>query len=171
MDPISYRPDLPDFGIYLRWPMDGDDWIHPDDLELARQLIPSRRVLSRQRWDGEYYHLHYGHWRLRVKPSMWLRVPDIDLEVGQQVELLSCHFRNDPAICRLTEILYCPVSQRFQFYLRGPALKLVKTFNRDDLRPLHVRHELREGYYQHPPTTAQLPQDLELLNVGDLTAD
>ncbi len=68
------RPDLPDDGVYLSWPETGEHWIHGDDRELASRWIPSSRVFHRVLWDGDYYHLYYGHELIRVRPSMWLRV-------------------------------------------------------------------------------------------------
>ncbi len=167
---VSYRPELPDWGAYLRWPSNGDEWIHPQDVELVRRLIPSRRVFRRSQWDGEFYHLHYGEKSFRVRPSMWVRVPDIDLDVGQQVELLSCQQRNDPGIYRIADIYFVPASGEIEYGLQSEELRLKRKFHRDDLRPLHVKHHLRSGYYEHPPATASIPDDVELLDVGKLTS-
>lgn len=167
--PTSYRPDLPDWGVYLRWPQDGDDWIHPEDRDIVRQLLPSRRVLRRQTWDGTYYHLDYGPHQLRVRPSMWLPVPQVDLQVGQQVEVLSREFQNEPGIYRIAEILYCVATRSLEYFVHSEALRLAKRFVREDLRPLHVEHHLRIGYYQHPLPAADIPDDVDLLDVGDLT--
>ncbi|MEO8269192.1 MAG: hypothetical protein ABI557_05700 [Aureliella sp.] len=166
----SYRPELPDWGSYLRWPSDGVDWIHPQDIAVVRQLIPSRRVFRRSQWDGEFYHLHYGETTFRVRPSMWVRVPDIDLDVGQQVELLSCHQQNDPGIYHIADIHFVPANGQIEYALQSDDLRLERGFSRDDLRPLHVKYELRSGYYDHPPATASIPDDVDLLDVGKLTS-
>ncbi len=166
----SYRPDLPDWGVYLRWPSDGDEWIHHQDVELVRRLIPSRRVFRRSAWDGEFYRLHYGESTFRVRPSMWVRVPDIDLEVGQQVELLSHHRQNDPGIFRIAGIFFVPTTGEIEYALQTDELTLKRRFNRTDLKPLEVKHTLRTGYYEHPPASSQIPDDVELLNVGRLTS-
>ncbi len=167
--PFSYRPNLPDWGVYLRWPAEGETWIHPDDLSVAKQLIPSPRVLRRERWDGQFYHLRYGTQVIRVQPSLWLPVPEIDLDVGQQVELLSREQHNDPGIFRIAEILYSVASQACDYLLHGESMRLSKRFSRVDLRPLHIEYQLRVGYYQHRRPTAQIPADVELLDVGDLS--
>jgi hypothetical protein len=166
----SYRPALPDWGVYLRWPGNGEAWIHPQDIGLVRGLVPSRRVFRRSRWDGEFYHLHYGELRFRVRPSMWVRVPNIDLEVGQQVELLSSQQKNDPGIFRIAGILFVPARGEIEYALHGEELTLKRKFSRDDLRPLQVQHQLRAGFYEHPPATSNLPEDIELLDVGKLTS-
>jgi hypothetical protein len=139
LDPISLRPDLPDWGVYLRWPAEGVDWIHPEDLDVAQALIPGPRVLKRVRWDGDYYYLQYGPQRLRVRPSLWLRVPDLDLEVGQQVEVLSCDLRNDPGIFRIAEIMYSTATLAIEYHLLSTSMELTKKFAREDLRPVNQR--------------------------------
>lgn len=168
--PFSYRPELPDWGVYLYWPTDGEGWIHPDDIAVAKQLIPSSRVFHRLRWDGEFYHLRYGQLVIRVRPSLWLPVLDNDLEVGQQVEVLSRLHLNDPGIFRIADIRVAAESNVCEYSLHGTLLKLEKRFRREDLRPLHIEYHLRVGYYQHPTPSSQIPADMELLNVGDLTS-
>ena len=167
---VSYRPELPDWGAYLRWPSNGDEWIHPQDIELVRRLIPSRRVFRRSQWDGEFYQLHYGETSFRVRPSMWVRVPDIDLEVEQQVELLSCQQQNDPGIYHIADIYFVPASGEIEYALQSDELRLKRKFRRDNLKPLYVKYQLRVGYYDHPPATASMPDDVELLDVGKLTS-
>ncbi len=168
---ISYRPDLPDWGVYLRWPTAGEDWIHPDDRAISKNLIPSQRILRRSDWDGTYYHLHYGPHTLRLKPSMWVQLPGVglDLEVGQQVELLFRCGQNDPGIYRIADILYSPSTQVIEYYLQSDLLRLEQKFGRADLRPLEVHYTLRASDTEHPQPTAQIPPDVELLDVGPLT--
>lgn len=168
-DPISYRPELPDWGIYPRWPTKGEGWIHPQDIALVQRLIPSMRVFRRSRWDGTYYWLNYGKHVVRVAPTMWLRVPQtIDLEIGQAVEVLSRDGKNDPGIFRIADILFDSERQEIGYYLYRDQLRIDRRFERDDLKPLEVHHNLRVGYYQHLPQKSALPDDLDRLDVGDL---
>ncbi|MFO1065637.1 MAG: hypothetical protein U0892_17365 [Pirellulales bacterium] len=149
-DPVSYRPDLPDFGIYRMWPTDGTGWIHPDDVPVVEQLIPSKRVFERFRFDGEYYWLRYGEQVVRVKPAMWTTVPALDLRVGEQVEILSCFGRLEPGIARIAEIEYDSGRAEHLFTLHRIDFDLPQIFTRDQIRSLHERHELRESNYEHP---------------------
>lgn len=165
----SYRPELPDWGVYLTWPMEGHSWIHPADLSLALRLIPSQRVFHRTRWDKTFYQLHYGELSIRVRPTLWVRVEEVDLQVGQQVELLARQGANDPGIFTVCDILFCPRKQVIEFSLSQRGMTLPRKFSREDIRPLRVVQHLRSGYYQHPPQTSQFPPDLDLLNVGELT--
>jgi hypothetical protein len=171
MPTSSYRPELPDWGVYLTWPLPGHAWIHAADLSRALMLIPSRRIFHRTRWDNTFYQLHYGSISIRVRPTMWVRVPSLDLSVGQQVELLSRQGQNEGGIFWIHEMLFNPRSQQAEFFLQRRGMIIPKSFTRQDLQPIQVQHRLRAGYYQHQPQRAQLPPDLELLDVGDLTSD
>ncbi len=166
--PISYRPDLPDWGVYLRPPQAGTDWMHPEDVQTVQRFIPSPRVWRRSRWDGEYYWLHYGSLTVRVRPTLWQTVPDIDLNVGDQVELLSRCGVNDAGIYRVAEILYSTQRNEVEYYLQRERMPLGQAFHRDDLQPLVEQHQLRVDFYEHEPPKANLPDDLDLLDVGDL---
>jgi hypothetical protein len=171
-DPISetsYRPELPDWGVYLTWPTEGQSWIHPADLSLALRLIPSHRVFHRTRWDRTFYQLHYGELSIRVRPTLWVRVEAVDLQVGQQVELLARNGANDPGIFTIRDILFCPRKQETEFSLSQRGMTLPKRFARQDLRPLRVVPSLRSGFFQHLPQTSKFPPDLEFLDVGELT--
>ncbi len=173
-DPIletSFRPELPDWGVYLNWPAEGQSWIHPADVSLALRLIPSHRVFHRTRWDRTFYQLHYGELTIRVRPTLWVRVESLDLQVGQQVELLAQNGENDPGIFTVRDILFCPRKQEIEFSMSQRGMTLHKRFSRANLRPLRVVHSLRSGFYQHLPQTSNFPPDLELLNVGELTIE
>jgi hypothetical protein len=167
----SFRPELPDWGVYLTWPTEGRSWIHPSDLSLALDLIPSRRVFHRTRWDNTFYQLNYGELSIRVRPTLWVRVDTVDLHVGQQVEVLPNHGENDPGIFTVRDILYCPRKQTIEFSLSQRGMTLPKMYSRESLRPLRVAHKLRSGFFQHLPQTSKFPPDLDLLNVGELTGE
>ncbi|MFN3191839.1 MAG: hypothetical protein ACE361_15110 [Aureliella sp.] len=168
---ISYRPDMPDWGAFLRWPEDGEQWICDEDVEVVRQLVPSRRVWRRTDWQDGFYHLCYGETKVRVRPSMWTAAPAIDLEVGQQVEVLSKQGENDPGIFRIREILLTECLTACEYVLQRDEMPLEHVFQRNDLRPIHVRYELRSGYYEHQRPRAQQLESSELLDVGDLESD
>ena len=64
----------PKFGYFPRWPQDGNDWVHPEDVDVARSMIPSGRVFRREGAAGRYGRLHYGEARLRVLTALWQEV-------------------------------------------------------------------------------------------------
>ena len=37
----------PKYGYFPWWPQDGNDWLHPDDVAIARSMIPSNRMFRR----------------------------------------------------------------------------------------------------------------------------
>lgn len=166
----GYRPDLPDFGVYNHWPAPGHSWIHPHDIALVTRLIPSRRVFERVRDDGTYYHLRYGSIRLRVRPSMWTRVPSLDVRVGDRVELLSHFGRFEPGIATVTEIFAKLEQGDFQFAVRRGNMLLPQRLSREQFRLIATRYKLRSPTFAHRVPKFQPPPDLELLNVGDLEA-
>ncbi|MGN6543619.1 MAG: DUF6960 family protein [Aureliella sp.] len=165
----GYRPDLPDFGVYSQWPAPGHSWIHPHDIAVASRLIPSGRVFERVRYDGTHYHLHYGRIRLRVRPSMWLRVPSPDVRVGDRVELLSHFGRFEPGIATVTEIFAKGEHAALEFFVRRRGMTLPQPLSRDQFRLVSVRHKLRSPTFFHPLPKFLPPADMELLNVGDLS--
>lgn len=165
----TYRPDLPDFGVYARWPAPGISWIHPHDVSTAVRLIPSQRVFERVRFDDSYYHLRYGSLRLRVRPSMWTRVPQLDARVGDQVELLSDFGRFDPGIATITDVFANYSHGGFEFVVRRGNMKLPHRLERDHFRVLTKRYCLRSGHFDHQPARFCPPADIELLDVGNLS--
>ncbi|QDV27268.1 DUF6960 family protein [Aureliella helgolandensis] len=167
----NMSPALPDYGIYDRWPVDGEAWIHPEDRELAKQLIPSERVFRREKWDGEYYWLAYGQQTLRLQPTLWLEVPPIDLEVGEQIELLAHQGDNDPGLFHIQDIHYNRVHQNHEYFLQRDGLHLPDAFPREHLRKLHQQHHLRVGDPEHTMPQPRLSAEVPLLDVGDLTGD
>ena len=167
----ALRPDLPDWGAYMRPPEDGVAWIHPQDIEIAQALIPSARVFRRSQWDGEHYWLHYGEITLRVRPTLWILTPPVDLDVGEQVELLSRYGANDAGIYHIADILFNARQNQIEFHLRRDDLVIGRPFVREDLRQLHEQHELRAGFYRHELPKAVLPDNIDLLDVGDLLSE
>lgn len=164
----SYRPDLPDFGVFAHWPATGIAWIHPHDIGTALRLIPSQRVFERLRFDGSYYHLRYGQHRLRVRPCLWTLVPVIDVRVGDRIELLSHFGRFEPGIATVSEVLANFNRGGLEFVARRGNMLLPQRLNRDQFRVLAPRHRLRSGHLTHQPPKFCPPADIELLNVGDL---
>jgi hypothetical protein len=120
------------------------------------------------RFDGTYYHLHYGSVRVRVRASMWSRVPSLDVRVGERVELLSDFGRFEPGIATVIEVFAKLNEGSFEFVVRRGSMVLPQRLDRQQFRKLTTRHRLRETAFAHPLPKFLPPADLELLNVGDL---
>jgi hypothetical protein len=168
-DETSMYPELPDWGVYLRWPTDGQSWICSADLSMALQLIPSRRIFRRTRWDRTYYQLEYGKHTIRVRPSMWLKVAPIDLTVGQKVELRSHFGLNDAGIYTIADILLARGSNEVEYHLNSCSMRLPKSFRRSDLKPLHVTYVFRPSDFANSTPKSTTPSSVDLLQVGQLT--
>lgn len=164
----SYRPDLPDYGVYALWPSHGTSWIHPEDVSTAIALIPSRRVFERLAYDGTYYHLRYGAEHFRVLPTMWQTVPALDVRIGDQVEILSDFGQEDPGIATVTDILADLLHNRIEYRLRQRELALPSLVTRDQFRLLSPRFQLHESFYPHPPAHFLPPKNFDMLKVDDL---
>ena len=103
-------PTLPDFGIYNVWPEEGVQAVHPEDRDRIHAWVPSDHVFERFEFDGEYYHVRYGdRVSFRIKPVLWLQVPDEGLRLGDQVEVLSNNMQNDPLVANIIEMRYSPI--------------------------------------------------------------
>ena len=94
-DPLPPLKTDPKHGYYPWWPEDGDDWVHPEDVERARALIPSPRIWRRDGESGDYLLLYYGDERLRVRRTLWREAPFEGFEVGDQVEVLPHGMKNE----------------------------------------------------------------------------
>jgi hypothetical protein len=136
----------PKYGHYPWWPEDGTDWIHPEDVELARSFIPSQRVFRRDGERGEFVVLHYGDTLLRVRQTLWVELESEGFDIGDIVEVRSRGMTNEPRTGTITEMLWDEHEGelRYQISDRG---KLIETqYSRDDLKhvePAAERLEVR----------------------------
>ncbi|MEM8865047.1 MAG: hypothetical protein AAGF31_05820 [Planctomycetota bacterium] len=94
----------PRYGHYPWWPEDGDAWLHPEDVQLARRTIPSPRIWRRDGKQGVFAILSYGADRLRVKPRLWQETPAPAFEMGDLVEVLPHGMQNDPVTGRICQV-------------------------------------------------------------------
>lgn len=115
--------------------MDGVEWIHPNDVELATQLIPSQRIFLRIDLDKEYWLIGYGDYSLRVKPTMWLEVPEPAFEVGDQVEIKSSMGKLQAKIATVSDVFWNQPKRIAEFHLREFGRPIPHIFHASDLQP------------------------------------
>lgn len=149
-------PTVPDLGVFLAWPELGIDAFHPEDIELGQRLIPSDRVFVRTGFDGTYYRIEYGEFKLRIRPSMWLAVRDEGFRIGESVEVVGRFLQNDPCIATIQEMRYATSKGVIQYTLRHADMALTKPFLATDL----------VGFAKHEPLRprdepAPVPKDLD----------
>ena len=138
-------PPLPDYGCFVRWPEDGQSFIHPDDVPLATRVIPSGRVLCRFRFDGTYYHYRYGQRiQFRLRPAMWLKVDHEGLDIGDEVETRGPQMQREQFIARVWGMYWVPRKGRILYRLRTPdGNPVTKLFVLDDLMLLSQKESVR----------------------------
>lgn len=148
----------PKYGFYPWWPEDGDDWLHPEDVELARHLIPSPRVFRRDGAHGPFVVLHYGDLRLRVKRTLWQDVPPEGFEIGDLVEVLSRGQKNTPRTGVIREMSWEPRSGSLRYQIAEAGPPIPNLYEAADLRHVEPRAD-REEVVVRPPAEESLIQD------------
>jgi hypothetical protein len=101
--------------IYPRWPQDGCDWIHPEDVAAVRNMVPGRRVFRYVGTEGPFRLLRYGGRILRVRAALWLPVRGDSFQVGEWVEVRSRVGKNRPGIGRIGEMLWNRRDRRIDY--------------------------------------------------------
>jgi hypothetical protein len=126
----------PKYGYFPRWPEDGNDWIHPEDIDQARALIPSGRVFRREGIVGQYSLLHYGHLSIRVRPALWQEVMPEGLDIGDWVEVVSRGMLNSPHTGTIREMLWDEDEQAIRYQITVAGRPIERLYARQDLQPV-----------------------------------
>jgi len=113
---------LPKHGFCL-WPEDGEDWIHPTDLPIARSLIPSKRIFRKEDCPDPvlrklgYLQYCYGDQSFRGLPSLWHEVATEGYELGDTVELKSGYGKQRPIIADIVGMYWNRKNQVIEYEL------------------------------------------------------
>jgi len=127
----------PKYGYFPWWPEDGDDWVHPEDVALARSLIPSGRIFRRDGDRGDFVVMHYGDVRVRVRPKLWQEVEPEGFEIGDWVEVLSLGMRNEPRTGVIRDVMWDTDARGIRYFIRENDLPIAEPYAADELR--HVK--------------------------------
>ncbi len=133
MPPPPLKTD-PKYGCFPWWPEDGNDWVHPDDVALARSIIPSGRVFRRDSSDGNYLVMRYGEITLRVRRTLWQEVEPEGFELGDWVEVLSRSLRNEPRTGVIREMIWDQQASVIHYLIAVNDVPLNEPYTRDDLQ-------------------------------------
>jgi hypothetical protein len=144
-------PQLPDFGCFLRWPENGQGFIHPDDVATVTRVVPSPRVLKRISFDGVYYHYVYGGLRFRLRPAMWLPVRTEGIEIDDQVETKGVGLEREQFVATVWGMYYVQRKGCILYRLRRGEQVVPRLYPADHLRLLTDKATVR------PPTTQYRP--------------
>jgi len=124
----------PKYGYFSRWPEEGDDWLHPDDVAAARALIPSGRIFRRQGREGEYGRMHYGDVTLRVRPTLWQEVAPEGFEIGDWVEVRTRGLANEPRTGTIAEVMWDDHAGGIRYQIVENGQRIETSYTRDDLK-------------------------------------
>ncbi len=138
----------PKYGYYPWWPEDGNQWVHPEDVELARSVIPSPRVWRRDGQRGDFVVLAYGDLVLRVRRTLWRELPWEGYDIGNLVEVRTRGMTNEHRTGTITEMHWDEHSGQVKYQLHVPDEEVENPINyaRDDLKrvdPPDARVEVR----------------------------
>lgn len=150
----------PKHGHYPWWPEEGNAWIHPEDVALARTLIPSPRIWRREGNEDSYIVIHYGELRLRLHRALWLEVEHEGFDLGNHIEILPHGMKNDAQVGTIREMHWEPHEGRIEYQILTADQTLLETwFHREDMK--HVEAPLREPEFRIEPHE-DLGDDLEV---------
>lgn len=149
----------PKHGHFPWWPEDGDAWVHPQDVELARSMIPSPRIWRR---DGtvaaddqsEWVVMHYGETKLRVRRTLWREIEAEGFELGDLVEVRSRGMKNEPNTGTIRDMHWDDHAGVIRYWLTlADGTRLERAFGVDDFK--HVDEPVSEQEVRREP-----PSDL-----------
>jgi hypothetical protein len=135
----------PKYGYFPWWPEDGNDWVHPEDVAMARSMIPSGRIFRRDGVSGPFVVLHYGGVRLRVRRTLWCEVEREGFEVGDWVEVASRGLRNEPRTGTIREMLWDKWVQEIRYQILESDGPIENLYAADDLRHVEPTYLDRMG--------------------------
>ncbi len=129
-------PQLPDYGSFLRWPQNGQGFIHPDDVAIVTKVIPGPRVLKRTAFDDTYYHYEYGSVRFRLRPAMWRSVRWEGIDIGDQVETIGVGMERDRFVASVWGMYFVQRKGCILYRLRRGQQIAPQLYAADHLRQL-----------------------------------
>lgn len=148
---IDLKTD-PKYGYYPWWPENGDDWVHPEDVALARQWIPSPRVWRRDGTAGELLVLTYGQQTLRVRRSLWRELAWEGFDVGDMVEVRTRGMHNEHRTGTICEMLWDEHQGRMVYELHSPDEEILNAekYVADDLKHVEETDARIEVRFEPP---------------------
>ncbi|TWU04883.1 hypothetical protein [Stieleria varia] len=143
-------PTLPDYGCFLRWPENGQGFIHPDDVAIATRVLPSNRVMRRVSFDDTYYHFRYGNIRFRLRPCMWLPVRYEGADVGDRIETVGSGLDRELFVAEIWGMYFVRRKGCILYRLRRGQQVVPRLYARSEFRVLSEKVKVREGNTLHP---------------------
>ena len=139
------------YGIYRWWPEEGEDWIHPYDIGIVRQMIPGLRVFRREDLDDDWELVSYGDIQFRVKPTIWLQVAHEGFNVGDYVEIKSRMGQAQAFMGRIKESVWNQRYACIEYYLYRSDKIQTKAYHKADLNPASAIQKFKLSESDSPP--------------------
>ncbi|TWT47729.1 DUF6960 family protein [Botrimarina hoheduenensis] len=123
LPPLPPLKTDPKHGYFPWWPEDGDNWVHPQDVAVARSVIPSSRVWRREGIEPatpeDYVVMRYGSVQIRVRRTLWRELRSEGFEVGDMVEVRPRGMTNEPHTGHVRDVLWNEHEGRIEYFLLG----------------------------------------------------
>jgi len=145
--------EFPEYGIFPRWPEDGQSFIHPADVSIVRSCVPSERLMRRDSFDGTYYHYRYGDVRFRLRPCMWLKVRSDGYDIGDQVEITGLALERDLFVATIWGMHFIRRKGQIVYRLRRGEQIVPNLYTADQMRLLSNKEKLKPSSTEHPMPT------------------
>ncbi len=151
----------PAYGVYRRWPVDGEDWIHPFDVGIVKQMVPSDRVFRRTDLNSEYLLVTYGNISFRVRSAIWHEVKYEGFDVGDYVEVKSQMGKAESFVGRIRDLKWNHRFKYIEYYLHRADQTQVRPYRACDLSltTALTKYEPKLGEFFDLPELS--PQDLQ----------
>ncbi len=146
------------YGVFLWWSEQSPSWIHPDDIEIANELVPGNRMFCREECENfadrqlGYWEYSYGEENFRGLPALWMEIKSEGYQLGDVVEIKSQNGKLPHGIATIREIKWNRKSRSIEYYLSDdrafrfndiqPAYRLGQHFSPRELE-LSAKHRIR----------------------------
>ena len=121
------------YGVFLRWPEDGEDWVHPLDIGVARHLLPGNRIFRREQWNSDYYQYHYGKLSFRAKPKLWMLLEHEGFDIDDFVEVKSMMGKNWKVTAKIVDVFWDAYHREIEYSVEGYGRGIQRRFLAGDL--------------------------------------
>ncbi len=118
---------------FPRWPENGCDWIHSEDADTARGLLPGQRVFAHRRTDGDFQVYEYGTESFRALPRMQKCVRGDGFLVGDRVEIRSRLGRRRALVAIICDMSWDDYHQRIDYRIRYRQLNSQSSYASEEL--------------------------------------
>ncbi|MEM6469606.1 MAG: hypothetical protein AAF802_08535 [Planctomycetota bacterium] len=164
-------PQLPDYGCFLRWPENGQSFIHADDVPVANRLLPSPRVFKRTAFDGTYYHYQYGQQQFRLRPTMWRSMRTDGIDIADQVETIGLGLERERFVADVWGMYFIERKGCILYRLRRAGRVVSKLYPASQLRLLNDKSSIRPGGTVYRPPTWDGSGETVSAQPGDLSEE